>query len=167
MRTSLCRVCVVAVLLLLLTALGCKVLPPPKGGNAPPRRADVVVKVDEKLAAEKTVSVDIIGVRELEHHPWNVKMVDAYWRRGDKDREKADPYEMREFDKPARNPRTLGTGDPVWERWEGRDVRYLFVIADIPGVRIDKDRKLVYDLKEVRGKTIQIRVTEEKLEPVP
>jgi hypothetical protein len=166
MRTLLYRVCAVAVLLFLLTALGCKVLPPPKNGNAPPRRADVVVKVDEKLAAEKTVSVDIIGVRELEHHPWNVKMVDAYWRRGDKDREKADPYEMREFDKPDLNPRTLGTNDPIWERWERKGVKYLFVIADIPGVRIDKDRKLVYDLTEVRGKTIQLRVTEEKLEPV-
>jgi len=164
MRTLLYRVCAAAVLSLLLTTLGCKVLPPVKDEKAPPRRAVVEVSADQKLATEKTLSVDLLGVRELERHPWNVKRVDAYWRRGDKDRTKAERHEMREFDR--RSAQRLETDDPIWDRWEENGLRYLFVIADIPGVHVDKDRKLVYDLEEVRGKTIQIRVTDKGLQHV-
>lgn len=150
MRTLLYKVCAAAVLLLLAMALGCKPRPTIS-------RAVVEVKADEDLVAEKTASVDIIGVRELERFPWDKKPVDSYWTPGDRDRAKADPKEMRNFDRD--NPQTLEEDDEIWVTWEEEGLRYLFVIADIPGVDIDKDRKLDYDLKEVRGKKIQIRVT--------
>jgi hypothetical protein len=165
MRTILRNVFAVALLSSLVSALGCKgVEPGHESGEAGPPRAVVEVKADEDLAAEKTVAVDIIGAREVERYFWNAKSVDAYWRPGDRDRARADRYEMRGFDE--RNLQTLEKDDPIWEKWEENGVRYLFVIGYVPGVRGDADRKLDFDLKEVRGKTIPILVTAERLEPV-
>lgn len=150
------------VLLCILTMVGCarrSVAPPRAGGWS---RPTVVVSATSNVAAGKTVSVDIVGVREVEHYFWNQKPVDVYWRPGDPDRTKAAKLELREFDK--RNPQEVDKGDPKWDAWEQNGVRYLFVIADIPGVR--DDRKLDFDLKEFSGKRIEIRVTEDKLEAV-
>lgn len=150
------------VLLCILLTAGCakrSVAPARAGGWS---RPTVVVSAAGSVAAGKTVSVDIVGVREVEHYFWNQKPVDVYWRPGDPDRTKAVKYEMRDFDR--RNPQELDKRDPRWDAWEENGVRYLFVFADIPGVR--DDRKLNFDLKEYSGKRIEIQVTDLKLEAV-
>jgi len=162
MTTIRYRIWAAVVSLLILTTVGCA-----KRSLAPARTAAwsrpiVVVSAASNVIAEKTVSVDIVGVREVEHYFWSQKPVDVYWRPGDPDRTKAVKYEMREFDK--RNPQELDKRDPKWDAWEQNGIRYLFVIADIPGVR--DDRKLALDLNEVGGKRIEIQVTQEKVDVV-
>lgn len=161
MTTIRYRIWAAVVLLLILTTLGCakrSVTPVRSAGWSRP----IVVVSAASNVMGKTVSVDIIGVREVEHYFWDQKPVDVYWRPGDSDRTKAVKYEMREFDR--RNPQELDKRDPKWDAWEQNGIRYLFVIADIPGVR--DDRKLDLDLKEIGGRRIEIRVTEQKLEAV-
>lgn len=160
MTTIRYRIWAAVALLPILATLGCakrSVAPARAGGWS---RPIVVVSAASSVAAGKTVSVDLVGVREVEHYFWKQKPVDAYWRPGDPDRTKAVKLELREFDK--RNPQELDKRDPKWEAWEQNGVRYLFVIADIPGVR--DDRKLDFDLKEFSGKRIEIQVTELRLE---
>lgn len=162
MTTIRYRIWAAVVLLPILTTLGCAKRSVTPARSAGWSRPIVVVSAASNVVADKTVSVDIVGVREVEHYFWDQKPVDVYWRPGDPDRTKAVKYEMREFDK--RNPQELDKRDSRWDMWEQNGVRYLFVIADIPGVR--DDRKLDLDLKEVGGRRIEIRVTEQKLEAV-
>ncbi len=162
MTTIRYRILGAAVLFVILITVGCakrSLIPVRSGGWS---RPTVVVSVASDVVATKTVSIDIIGVREVEHYFWDEKPVDVYWRPGDPDRTKAVKYEMRDFDR--RNPQELDKGDPKWDMWEQNGIRYLFVIADIPGVR--DDRKLDLDLKELRGKRTEIRVTGDKIEAV-
>ena len=162
MRTTLRRICAALVLLPFLTTIGCMKRSVTTARRAAAPRPIVTVSVASKVAADRTVSVDIIGVREVEHYYWDQKPVDVYWRPGDPDRTKAIRCEMREFDK--RNPQVLDKRDPKWDAWEQNGIRYLFAIADIPGVH--DDRKLDFDLKAIRGGRIEILVTQEKLEVV-
>jgi len=163
------KVWVLAVLSLVLVTLGCKVLPDRPSRPARLPRPIIEVSVDKDLAAKRTVTVDLIGVMEVERYLWDTKKIDDYWQPRDRLRTEAvTKTRVRVMEFPSgQDTKKVHTGDdPPWDNWEENRVRFIFVIADIPDVDKDDARRLVIDREQVRGKTVEIRVTKEKLDRV-
>jgi len=172
MRTTRYKFCALTVSLVLLTTLGCKGLlrrPARPAGPVRLPRQIVEVSVDRDLVARRTVSVDIIGVTEVESYQWKRKPIDHYWTPRDPLRAKAEAEGIiREMEFKADSDLTEvhDRDDLPWDKWEEKRVTFLIVIADIPGVEDDNYRRLVLDRKEIGGKTIRIQVTKDGLEQV-
>ena len=155
MRTTFRKAYAFGVLVLVLAAVGCKGTPP------------VYVSIEEELAATASVTVHIIGVQWVDHHVWSSKSVDEYWRPDDRLRAAAterDALHEMKFGPGHPSKQVLQPDAPIWKSWKEIEARYLFVIADIPGVR--GDRKLDFDLVKIRGKELQVRVSRKGLEHV-
>jgi hypothetical protein len=155
MKTTFRKAHLFGVLVLVLLAVGCKGTPP------------VHVSIEEELAATASVTVHLIGVQWVDHHMWSSKSVDEYWRPDDRLRvaamERGAVQEMK-FGPGHPVKQALMPDDPIWKKWREIEARYLFVIADIPGVR--GARKLDFDVEKVRGKEILILVSRKGLEQV-
>jgi hypothetical protein len=140
--------------LVVLSTLGCKPLA---------RRPVVEVSIAENLR-DASVPVHVVGVRWDDYQSaWANKPVAKYWSPGDSHRENALKCEMR-FGRDYPLKQVVDRDNPMWKDWEDDEVRYLLVIARIPGV--DDDGKLAFDREKVGRQTIQIRVTSEGLERV-
>jgi hypothetical protein len=113
-------------------------------GCASIARLDITVQLDTKEIAETgtvpTIEVNLVGVNEAEYPQWQGYSIDQYWSAEDKLRKGADRYIMR-FSETQQITQTLPDDASVWDGWEEKTVKYLFVLADIPGLSGGKGGK--------------------------
>ena len=107
------------------------------------------------------LEVDLVGINESEKRTWKNYPVSRYFSPNDALRRGADRITLT-FASEDRQSKSLNRHDPVWEVWIGRmfdnrtpgkDARWLFVIANIPGdaedLPGDQDpRRLILPLKD-------------------
>jgi hypothetical protein len=106
-------------------------------GCASMARLEVVVQLDVEQIKETgtvpTVEVNLIGINDSELPQWQGYSIDQYWTADDKLRRGADKVVLK-FGETSRIIQTLKRDGAVWDTWEEKTARHLFVIADIPGV---------------------------------
>jgi len=142
-----------------MLAGGCKSAPKPK-----PVPYTLVVKADQNLK-DMAVSVDVVGIKASEKEDFERYSVTKYWQPSDPLRRDANKRSFR-FGAGGKAEFTLPPTDPVWNDWIKKGgVRYLVVIADLPGVDDDRSRRKIIDLdrnnwdKTIReGKADTLRV---------
>jgi len=151
MRTTFYKVCALAILLLVLTTMGCKKLP------------DIVVSVDPGLRKTASVTVHLMGITWFELEEWKGKSIDKYWSPGNPEREQGvarKQTDEKTFARDLQAIQVLRKSDPIWKRWEKVGADTLLVIANIPGLS-DKGRDprmLYFSFKELRGGKMGIDV---------
>jgi hypothetical protein len=120
-----------------------------------------LVKVVDEELQRYSVSVDIIGINEDHYGDWSTKRLSDYWSPNDPLRERARQAGMlrsMKFGPGLGTSDTLSATDPLWGVWKQQKARYVFVMADIPGVPNDSDKRLSLTLKDVSGKGITVEV---------
>ena len=129
MKTTRFRCFVSGLLLLGLLTGGCSTI----RGSRP-----VNVTASDPIC-KKSVEVHLVGVNEIDKPKWETESMTDYWTPGNTLRKTAkDNTYVIQF---GRGPCTvtLDKKDPILRRWKSRKVKYLFVLADLPGVFTDKD----------------------------
>jgi len=105
------------------------------------RTVTVIVDPD---ACRQAVKVHLVGINEtdMDRFDWNDLGISDYWNPDSKLRKMADTYT---FPIPYEQPLcrfTLAKHDPIFKIWKERKIKHLFVIADLPGVFTDPERRL-------------------------
>jgi hypothetical protein len=145
------RLVAFAVLLLVLTMPGCK------------RQPDIVVKVTDQDLQRLPVSVDIVGVNDADRNKWATKRLSEYWSDNDPDGLRdgalqAGLLKPMKFGPGFGTEHTLPGMDPIWGQWKRRKATSIFLMADIPGVANDSDKRRELTRKGVSGKTVTFDV---------
>lgn len=119
-------------------------------GCKAPKRFDVSVSLDAKSWEKAygpilpSLEVDLVGINNSEKGNWENYSVNKYFSPGDSLRSDADRVTLT-FTNEDRETKLLARKDPAWDRWIGKllsrqkhkDAKWLFVIANIPGIAQD------------------------------
>jgi len=142
----------VLLLTLALAAAGCRTIPKPVAWNI------VITK-------PAGIEVDLVGVTQREKPRLEAYSLDKYWSPGDLERKNADKLTS----KPQTPSWLVSSTDPKWNKWLGRSVTDLCVIANLPGtfegaadarrefLPLDKNHWLA------KGQTLEIQVKENRI----
>jgi hypothetical protein len=112
-----------------------------------------------------SVYVDVVGVKASEKDDFERYPLWKYWEQNDPMRRDALKKTFR-FGPGGQKEYTVDVKDPVWNDWiKTNSVRYLVVIANIPGVQDDGNRRKVLDLDKNRweDKSLKILVRQSNL----
>ena len=127
----------------------------------------VVTVAASDSICKKSVEVHLVGVNEIKKSKWESMSMTDYWKPGNTTRQSAqeDTFVF-QF---GRGPCTftLGKKDPIRRRWKDRKARYLFILADLPGVFPDEKgnndaRRLI--LPAINSKRWGLRVKQINIE---
>jgi hypothetical protein len=94
------------------------------------------IRVDSVFKGS-SIEVDLVGVNASELPRFESMSVTEYWQPGNSIRNSTIPPKMR-FRFPSNKKIALSKNDPIWEKWRGRDVKYIIFIADLPGIMSDR-----------------------------
>jgi len=142
-------------LLLLLACVGC-------GGMG---RYDIVVTLDSgvfksQLGSVPSVEANLVGVNDVEYPEWFRYSVTKYW-------EPDDPLRKTTYTKGYTSVLTFGEeqparqilyrSNPIWNDWEAKGSRYLFILVNYPRVAQDQPgsadpRRRILPLEKKRWK---------------
>jgi len=121
----------------------------------------VVTVAASDSICKKSVEVHLVGVNEINKSKWESVSMTDYWTPGNTLRQSSQE-DMFVFQF-GRGPCTftLDKKDPIRRRWKDRKARYLFILADLPGVFTDKkgnddERRLI--LPDINSKRWGLRV---------
>jgi len=96
----------------------------------------VEVSVGQELMGE-SVEVDLVGIPPQDYQKWYEKSMTEYWKPSDPFRTEAirEGYAfVVEFGQGKADTKSLRGGQRVWKKWDERNARYLFVLANLgPG----------------------------------
>ena len=93
--------------------------------------------------ANYTVEMHIVGINPSEMQTWKEYSVTQYFKPGDPQREsavRAGYAHVLRFGPGLGNRQVLKKDNPVWRKWDGRNAKYLVVMAFLPGYS-EKDDK--------------------------
>ena len=92
---------------------------------------DVEMKVGADMTG-RSVQVDVVGINEADYDVWYAYSLSEYWKPGNSLRRDAERYkETFRFGISKSSVQELSIRNELWDRWEERGCRYLFVLADL------------------------------------
>jgi hypothetical protein len=130
MKTIQFRYCVLGLLLCGLLTGGCGMSSIIGGSRT------INVTASDSIC-KKSVEVHLVGINSSEIDLWKTMSMTDYWTPGNQLRKSAKEYTyVIQF---GQGPcmATLGKKDPIRRAWKNRNVEYLFILADLPGVFTD------------------------------
>lgn len=99
----------------------------------------VNVKATEDICG-KSVEIHLVGVNESQQRQWDTESMTRYWEPENQLRKSAKQYtHVINFGQRLPCEATLDTKDAVRDEWEKRKAKYLYILADLPGIFEDKD----------------------------
>jgi hypothetical protein len=100
-------------------------------------RLHVKIKLDKKqimaMGAIPTIEVNLVGINEAEYPQWEKYSLDQYWSAKDNLRLGGDRKTFK-FEETAKIEQELRADGAIWDIWAEKSARYLFIMADIPGM---------------------------------
>jgi hypothetical protein len=117
----------IALLASLLT--GCDSCKPGRPGK--PGQYNLEVALDSSLQTSSVI-VDLVGINPSDLPRWEAYDMGKYWHDGDPMRQDADKVVL-DFVSGKASTQTFAATDPHWEKWKSQGVRYVLVLADLPG----------------------------------
>ncbi|TVR52423.1 MAG: hypothetical protein EA425_05000 [Puniceicoccaceae bacterium] len=153
---------------LVLLLAGCATTPPPI-------QPAFNLVVDPAYAGA-SIQVDLVGVNASEVARWRTKSVNDYFSPGDPFRATA---ERKSFlmGPDGEDAPVLAANDPIWQRWQRRDVSFIVVLADLPGYMEDREgaidsRRLIVPLggdrwDRARPSTITLEISPTGVSSIP
>ena len=113
---------------------GCGSCKPGKPG--PVGRYNIEVALDASLK-DSSVIVDLVGVNPSTRPRWEAYDMGKYWHEGDPMRRDADKVVLN-FVSGQTLTNSLPATDPQWDKWRGKGVTHVLVLADLPGTQTSK-----------------------------
>src|SRR5438105_9508899 len=113
---------------------GCDTCKPGKPG--PVGRYTIDVNLDESLKTSSVI-VDLVGVNPSSLPRWEAYDMGKYWSAGDPMRRDADKVVLN-FVSGQTLTNSLPATDPQWDKWRGKGVTHVLVLADLPGTQTSK-----------------------------
>ena len=123
---------------------GCGSCKPGKPG--PIGRYGIEVVLDESLKTGSVI-VDLVGVNPSTLARWEAYDMSKYWKEGDTMRSDADKVPLN-FVSGQSLTNSLPMKDAQWDKWKGKGVSHIVVVADLPGPVSKEARRLVLPLDE-------------------
>jgi len=108
---------------------GCETCKPGKPG--PIGRYNIEVNLDESLKTSSVI-VDLVGVNASSLPRWEAYDMAKYWKEGDAMRRDGDKVVLNFVSGQALTNKLAST-DAQWDKWKGKGVTHLMVLADLPG----------------------------------
>ncbi len=101
-----------------------------------------------------TIAVDLVGVNATDYQRWFNYSMTAYFTAGDLLRAGANKITLN-FTPGSAATIVLSKNNPVWKQWRADGDTYIFVLAQLPGIRQDMPgpqdpRRLILPLKKSR-----------------
>ncbi len=101
-----------------------------------------------------TIAVDLVGVNATDYQRWRNYSMTAYFSAGDLLRAGADKITLN-FTPGSTATIEFSKNNPMWKKWRADGDSYLFVLAQLPGIRQDMPgtqdpRRLILPLKKSR-----------------
>jgi hypothetical protein len=127
---------IVAAIVGLMAALlsGCNSCKP--GQPGPIGKYTIDVSLDESLKSSSVI-VDLVGVNPSSLPRWEAYDMGKYWSAGDPMRRDADKVILN-FVSGQTLTNSLARTDAQWDKWRGKIMTHVLVLADLPGVQASK-----------------------------
>jgi hypothetical protein len=126
MNTALWKYKIFSLLVVVLIAGGCKGIS---------RNRSIIITAEE--ICKKSVDVHLVGINWSEKEQWENESMTKYWQPNNQLRESAKKYThvIRFGEEPCE--KILSKKEPIQKVWKRRKAKYLFVLADLPGLHQD------------------------------
>src|SRR5258708_502847 len=136
MKNRVIKLFTVAVFSLFLAVVfsGCSSCKP--GTPGPIGKYAINVTLDESLKSSSVI-VDLVGVNPASLPRWEAYDMAKYWKEGDVMRRDADKMVLN-FVSGQSLTNSLPMADGQWDKWNGKGVTHLLVLADLPGAQVSK-----------------------------
>ena len=123
------------------------------------------VSITKKVPA--TITVDLVGVTDVEKTKWEAYSMDSYWAPGDLFRANAQKITK---DLELGVPWVVDSTDPEWNLWLSRGATYLLIVANMPSVKgggPGDPRLYPVSIGPVwKGKTLTFEVYDREIRPL-
>ncbi len=122
------------IVLLATLFAGCDSCKPGKPGK--PGQYNIEVTLDTSLKTSSVI-VDLVGINPSDLPRWEAYDMAKYWKEADPMRQDADRVVL-DFVSGKALSQTFPVTDAHWEKWQSQGVRYVLVLAALPGLQTSR-----------------------------